>query len=446
MNHLKIPRTNIKRIFIFAALALTIATQWTDTVSAVTFDSRFYMNNRINEYDPRATKCATGGGTGTPSEPGGGGPPDTPGGRVYPENPPPEQWPKAVWDYLIQKEVDGKKLQPIHVAAIMGNIQQESMNYKNGTSHIGVPFNPDATENPGTNTGGYGLVQWTGPRRTALINAAVGVSVGNLYFQLDFLWSEMNARRALTFSGTEAQGMVAITTEGEAGVVEATIFFHDNFERSSQTRAQVLATRAEHAKKWYNLLKDQGAGGTSPGGCPTAASPSGLINTVLKYAYPYYIPSTTVPLDDYDKAVKVAQGEQRYVGGGQHPGIDCGGFVTTLVYDSGFDKYYNSSAKGGNTGPQKQWLDANWKNLGDASVIDTSTLVAGDVAISSGHTFIYVGKNIGKGFEGKEFGEGDPAYSGVASASYGGTGAPWRAPMAGHESLASYGFTWYRKK
>lgn len=429
-----------RRIFIIAVLALIITTQWTNTVSAVGFDSRFYMGNGIRDYDPRAEKCAMGGGT-----VGGTGPGSEPGGTTYPENPPPDQWPKTVWDYLIKKQVDGKTLTAEQVAGIMGNIQTESTNYRNGTSHIGVPFNPDATEFPGENRGGYGLVQWTGSRRTALVNAAVGVSVGNIYFQLDFLWNEMNTRRALTYPGTEAQGMAAITTQGEAGVVEATIFFHDNFERSSQSRAQVLATRAEHAKKWYNLLKNQGPGANTTG-CPTAASPSGLINTVLKYAYPYYIPSTTVPLDDYDKAVKVAQGEQRYVGGGQHPGIDCGGFVTTLVYDSGFDKNYNSGAKGGNTGPQKQWLDANWTNLGDASAIDTGTLQAGDVAISSGHTFIYVGKNIGVGFEGKEFGKDDPAYTGVASASYGGTGAPWRAPMAGHESLASYGFTWYRKK
>lgn len=438
-------KSTLKRGIAFAILSLIFVTQWTQTATAL--DVRMYTGNNIIWSDPDAEKCATGGGSTGSGEPGGGGPPEeAPGNKTYPENPPPEQWPKTVWDYLIQKKIGDKQMQPEHVAAIMGNIQQESMNYKTGTSHIGVPFNPDATENPGSNTGGYGLVQWTGGRRTALINGAVKVSVGNIYYQLDFLWNEMNQRKALTTSGTEAEGMLAIATKGEEGVVEATIFFHDNFERSSQTRAQVLATRAEHAKKWYNLLKDQSPGSTNPGGCPTATDASPLIKKVLEYAYPTYIPQTTTPLEAYAAAVKVAQGEQRYVGGGAFPGIDCGGFVTTVIYDSGYDKTYNSSAKGGNTLPQKQWLDANWTNLGDASAIDTGTLKAGDVAISTSHTFMYVGMNIGKGWEGKDFGAGDPAFSGVASASYGGTGAPWRAPMAGHESLASSGFTWYRKK
>lgn len=440
MKRRKFYRFSLKRGFAIIALALIVSVQFTNTASAV-FDSRFYMSNGIREYRPDVGKCPVGGG----GNMGGTEPGSIPGGKTYPENPPPEQWPKTVWDYLIQKKVGNDTLTPEQVAGIMGNIQTESTNYRNGTSHIGVPFNPDATEFPGENRGGYGLVQWTGGRRTALVNAAVGVSVGNIFFQLDFLWNEMNQRRALTYSGTEAEGLAAIKTKGEAGVVEATIFFHDNFERSSQSRAQVLATRAEHAKKWYNLLKNQGPG-SSTGGCPTNTDASPLIKKVLEYAYPTYIPQTTVPLEAYAKAVDIAQGEQRYVGGGIHEGIDCGGFVTTLIYDSGFDKNYNSGAKGGNTGPQKAWLDANWTNLGDASAIDTGTLKAGDVAISTSHTFIYVGTNIGKGWEGKDFGGGDPAFSGVASASYGGTGAPWRAPMAGHESLASAGFTWYRKK
>lgn len=42
-------------------------------------------------------------------------------------------------------------------------------------------------------------------------------------------------------------------------------------------------------------------------------------------------------------------------------------FVTTLIYDSGFDKTYNFDAKGGNTVVQRLWATLNWQYLGSAN-------------------------------------------------------------------------------
>lgn len=174
----------------------------------------------------------------------------------------------------------------------------------------------------------------------------------------------------------------------------------------------------------------------------TTAVEGTLSNYVLAYAYHDYKapPNTTLKAEGngdipgYATAVKNAQKEGRYVGGGIHPGVDCGGFVTTLLYDSGFEPKYNSSAKGGNVVAQHSWATKNWKKVGDGRSIDVGTLQPGDVAYSTdlGHTFVYVGKI--PGFNSK-----------IASASYSTTGQSWRAPMAGHESPTG-DVTWYRKK
>ena len=139
----------------------------------------------------------------------------------------------------------------------------------------------------------------------------------------------------------------------------------------------------------------------------------------------------------YAEAVTRSISEGRYVGGSVAgvPGIDCGGFVTILVQNSGLEPEYNDGK--GNTDAQEAWAKSHgWQLLNSASsiAVDTSILQPGDVAFSSGHTFIYVGEI--PGFD-----------SVIASASYSTIGAG-RAPMAGREDLMhGNGVTvrWYRK-
>jgi hypothetical protein len=138
----------------------------------------------------------------------------------------------------------------------------------------------------------------------------------------------------------------------------------------------------------------------------------------------------------YADAVNQSISEGRYVGGSVAgvPGIDCGGFVTILVQNSGIAPDYNDSK--GNTSTQEAWVRSHgWQLINDSvsSYVDTSLLQPGDVAFSSGHTFIYVGEI--PGFN-----------SVIASASYSYHGAG-RAPMAGAEDL-TFGngaiVRWYR--
>lgn len=175
-----------------------------------------------------------------------------------------------------------------------------------------------------------------------------------------------------------------------------------------------------------------GAPVSAAGDCSDSATTnSGLESTVKSYVWPsYHSPPYFTMKPAYKTAVKRAQSEGRYVGGGSNPGIDCGGFITTLMIDSGFEPKYNSSGKGGYTIVQEAWLRNNWDRIDNPT---TGNLQPGDVAINDDHTFVYIGDVEGFG-------------SKVASASYSTSGQSWRTPMAGKESPADSSFNWYRKK
>jgi beta-lactamase class A len=181
------------------------------------------------------------------------------------------------------------------------------------------------------------------------------------------------------------------------------------------------------AKGVNQAMGGSDAGTTGDTGCAGGTVGNGdLSSTVKAYAWSTYHAAPFIKKrPDYATAVQKAQDAGIYVGGLSYPGIDCGGFVTLAMIDSGFEPKYNYSGKGGNTISQEAWLKANWQRIHPSSTAD---LQPGDVAINSDHTYIYVGKI--SGFQ-----------SNVASASL-----DSRAPMAGHEAPADPAFNWYRKQ
>ena len=194
------------------------------------------------------------------------------------------------------------------------------------------------------------------------------------------------------------------------------------------------ARKNAYTKGVVDAIKQTIKGGESDGTCANNKSFAGgnLADTTKAYAWPTYKGLTIAATTAWQDASQKARSEGRYIGGIQHPGIDCGGFVTTLLVDSGFAPNYNYggklSAGAGATPTQRAWADANWENLGPGSKINVADLQPGDVAHLPGHTFVFVG-NI-DGFE-----------SNIASASL-----DERAPMAGKESLTAGNTTWYRQK
>lgn len=160
-----------------------------------------------------------------------------------------------------------------------------------------------------------------------------------------------------------------------------------------------------------------------------------LSKTTLAYAWPTYKGNDITPKPEWKAAFQKAKSEGRYIGGTAYPGIDCGGFVTNLLIDSGFEPKYNWKAGTEGNEPayhtpyQYKWLRENWQSLGMGNSVDPATLRPGDVAIRNGHTYIFVGKIEGFASE-------------IASASL-----DQRAPMADTaQDPTDSSFEWFRKK
>lgn len=328
---------------------------------------------------------------------------------------------EKVWNYLKDQGYSDEQ-----AAGIMGNLAWES---------------GDKTFEKATNSeelsggGGYGLAQWTGARRTEINEAAKkqGVSVTDLKFQLDYLNYEINTRTEKGSSTvTEAEGLKKLQS-----VDDATKYFMDNFERPGvphlDKRMQLANEYLEKYGGGQSASKTAGASADcNEKDAPTSATcgSGGFGGTLLCYAWPDFKGLDTTPTEEYKAAIEKASSEGRYVGGTRFKGIDCGGFVSLLLQDSGFEPAYNYSGKGGNTTSQYKWTKENWETLGQGNTINVADLKQGDVANNeSTHTFIFVGEV--SGFN-----------ANIASASW-----DERAPMADpQENPTASQWTWFRKK
>lgn len=409
----------IRRILYYAAALIVISSQLVDVAQADQFDRNFYSTNDILFYDPRCDD-----GTATADRISLNGKDNI----------------EKVLKFLM---APAQGLTLAQASGVVGNLMAESgqtidPTIIQGGGHADKNYVPvDGT--------GFGIAQWTfSGRQIPLENYMKPYGdITNLDGQVGFLWSE------LTVTHAEALRQLKQTT----APLDAAVAFHRYYEGSADSAAQVANGRGGNAQKVYNTYVDQpalagstGTPATNNTADPTATNPNAgattgaesclpgagggdLIKTVQAYAWPTYKGLTTNATDAYNNAVQKAIGQGRYVGGISYPGIDCGGFVTTLVIDSGFDKSYNYSgliSKGaGYTNIQETWLKANWKQISSTDATDRQP---GDVAINDTHTYIFVGPTA------------FPNHAPIASASL-----DERAPMQGNESVASASFRWYRK-
>lgn len=326
----------------------------------------------------------------------------------------------VIFNYLIGKTVKGKQLTDFQVAGIMGNMWAES-----GYQPQRLQGTPSGTVTPAdqaeSSSLGWGLVQWTPAGKMITPTKQAGKDPNDIIVQLDFLLGLLNGGGP---DGTAGELLVNTTN-----VADATVTFETKYERHS---GPPQPERIVEAQRVLDEVDRSGAsaGGTCNGG--------GLADTTLLYAWPqYHEPPYPQKKPEYETAIQTAMSNGQYVGGGQYPGVDCGGWVTRLMIDSGWEPNYNFAGKvsdgaGNVSGGQIQWIQANWDKI---SVNGTQDLKPGDVAINLGrsHTFAFVG-NV-PGFD-----------SEIASASYSTTGQSWRAPMAGKEDPLASNLEWYRKR
>ncbi|RYX79397.1 hypothetical protein EON76_01585 [bacterium] len=415
------------------------------------FDATFYSDNSVQFYDPRCLN--------TESE----------AGEIMQlaGNNNTEQ----ILNFYMRK---GLKLH--QAAGIIGNMTQESgLNPAIVQGGRIISEDEDYVLQGGV---GFGLVQWTSAdRQKNFMNfmRASGAHVTNLAGQLEFTWKEMNEGfpgmlRALKTAKTAS--VAAVIVHGKSDVGSSHPDYKEamtalagarGYESSADNGDFVVRVRGGTATKVYEQYSDRRAlaGGTAdeemkPAGEGTDADILTLKNNsngtgdgeknksceggnaaktggigalqekTGEYAHnTYYTKNLTEQKPAYTDAVARARTDGRYVGGNN--GNDCGGFVTTLIHDSGYDRRYNKSdekGRGGYTVIQEAWLKENWHEIKAGEDREV-----GDVAINEDHTYIYVGK-----FDGWQ------QYD-IASASLSG---PQRAPMAGTESPKDPNFRWYR--
>lgn len=420
-----------RRFFALIILAILLSAQVCDVAKAAsTFDQDFYSGNDILFYDPR---CSSGQASGYV----------TLSGKDNLEK---------ILTFFMQHG-----LTLAQATGIAGNFMAESgldptIIQGGGHAKSGTNFTP-------TSGVGFGLAQWTsGGRQQGLVaeTKRLGVDITDLGGQLSYAWKEISENYPATLTALKA------TTDP----VDAAVVVHDGYESSADSHAAVVNNRGGNAQKFYDMYSDapalagstsdvkpladtSGAAdinesdtGTTAGGCVAPGFGNGDLQSMVKqYAWSQYVngSSSSLPEADgktvlasdqtpaYASAVTLAISEGRYVGGIAVKGDDCGGFVSILMYDSGFDKTYNSNDRGGPTTAQIAWLEKNWQEI---PADDATNRQPGDVAINTQHTYVYVG-NI-------------PGFSSqIASASVSG---PVRAPMAGHESVTDTSFRWFRKK
>lgn len=401
-----------KRITAALIAAIIVCSQLASTVQATSdFDETFYSGNDIQFYDPR---CDTGQTEGEIISLNGTDNID------------------KIFKFLI---APSQGLTVSQASGVIGNLMAES----------GDAINPAIIQGGGNapkdyvpvSGVGFGIAQWTFPARQKPLMEYMRPygDITNLDGQIGFLWSELN--------GTHAEALRALRGAGD--YQQATYVFHKYYEGSADSESQVRNGRGGKAKLVYDRYADAPSVAQADAGvlaltgeeipttgshsCTPTAAGGDLIGLVKQYAWPEYRGNNTTPTDAYRDAVDAAIGQKRYVGGTMYKGIDCGGFVTTLIIDSKFDSEYNNGsilARGaGNTIAQEAWLKKNWREI---SATDATDRQPGDVAINETHTYIFVGP------------DAFPNQIPIASASW-----DERAPMQGHESVASSSFRWYRK-
>ncbi len=234
-----------------------------------------------------------------------------------------------------------------------------------------------------------------------------------------------------------------------SSVFDAAKYFLEKIEVPANPQIEHHMNRAEKAEEFYEKYKSY------IGSVCNSTSVGRLIEYVRRYVWPEHHNAPYLErMPDYADIVAERQKNHLYVGGsvGGVPGIDCGGFVTTILNESGFDPNYNygGSGKASNvTWGQLPYVRESdeWKMVNSSvstPIGDESMLAPGDVGFSSctgdtveslscGHTYLYIGEV--SGYE-----------THIASASYSTNGiSSGRAPMAGFEGITSSGVVWFHK-
>lgn len=306
----------------------------------------------------------------------------------------------------IYKYLLAKGLTNIQAIGIMANMQAEShfeprlveYGFPNSSGEISkagqasslddnVPTASNSKGQPG-----YGLAQWSGGRKTNLANTASSKHVkgSDLQMQLDFLWGELSG----SYLHSVLEPLKATTSLNDA--VDIVV---DHFEipanKESKHKEREALGIALYQKYGSTPAPAADATAAAPAvattftdanGCSTVAN-GDVVQTALSYAWPTRGHGKNQA--DANPAYQVAM--PKYNGStGDDPFSDCGVFVSTVMISSGADPNY---PKRGTT-VQRDYLNKSSKYT-EIYTSNTADLKPGDIFITDGHTYLYVGPQAG---------------------------------------------------
>jgi hypothetical protein len=161
--------------------------------------------------------------------------------------------------------------------------------------------------------------------------------------------------------------------------------------------------------------------------CLGVGGQAGILQKIKEFSWPDYCrrdsrdcpgyASPTTKKPEYELAVQRALGSSGYAGdkclddddpANNGGGVDCGGFVTIVMRESGADPAYNTGPEG-NTTQQIAYLRRAEAQGKYSRVTDKARLQPGDIAIRAdgdpfpgegGHTFFFVGTVMGPDWRG----------------------------------------------
>ena len=162
---------------------------------------------------------------------------------------------QTIWNYFLNKGFT-----PQGTAAIMGNIQKESLFIPNNLEDNRLPYTDQQYTqmvDNGTYTAftsdscGYGIVQWTyGPFKQDLLNLCKSrnKSISDLSCQLDLLYSHL-----------QSEGLFN-TIKNATSIEDATVYFMIKFEKPTDQSNKAKNERIEYAKAIFNEFNSQKGG------------------------------------------------------------------------------------------------------------------------------------------------------------------------------------------
>jgi len=267
------------------------------------------------------------------------------------------------WNYF-----KGQGLDDSHVAAIMGNIQQESS------------FNPEIIQNGGTTkdpstvtSGGWGIVQWTPGKKVLGIAQKLGIKtpIYDLATQLNIVWGEMN--------GTTPAGDSSFMSGFKAAktLADQTSYFTVHYEA-----AGIVGPRLKNAQDALSHFAGTGGGSSSAssGGCISSVDCSSAtgVGKILCAAKNYNSVSYQ------ESTIGGHQGAANWHKScptiGPSCYLDCSGLVNIAVYDV-FHVDINENTDSERADEGKYWKVISFKDLQPGDLIQPGEYNGGHVEI-----------------------------------------------------------------